>query len=67
MPLPKNSTPYSKSNTPYAKKNNTPYAQGMVFYQDVGYGLRRVSSQKSRKFRMPVVYSNSLADLCAIC
>ncbi len=49
--------------TPFLKKNNAP--NGMALYHDVGYGLRRVGSQKSRKFRMPVVYSNPLADLYA--
>jgi hypothetical protein len=42
--------------------NSAPY--GVALYHDVGHGLRRAESQKSRNFRMPVVYSNPLADLC---
>jgi hypothetical protein len=36
----------------------------MTLYHDVGYGLPRAEPQQSRKFRMPVVHSNPLADLC---
>jgi hypothetical protein len=46
-------------------EKNTP--TGMALYHDVGYGLPRAGSQNFRKFRMPVVYSNPLADLCANC
>ena len=34
-------------------------------YHDVGYGLRKAQSQRRRAFHLPIVYSNSLADLCA--
>ncbi|KAF8263903.1 hypothetical protein EI94DRAFT_1806554 [Lactarius quietus] len=34
----------------------------VAFYHDVGYGLRRTQSQRRRAFRLPIVYSNSLAD-----
>jgi hypothetical protein len=40
--------------------------QGLALYHDVGYGLRRATSQRTRTFRMPVVYSNTLADLCVV-
>lgn len=36
----------------------------LPLYRDVGHGLRRGHSQKTRSFRLPTVYSNSLADLC---
>jgi hypothetical protein len=36
----------------------------VALYHDVGYGLRRTQSQSRRAFRLPIVYSNSLADLC---
>ncbi|KAI0001478.1 hypothetical protein BJV74DRAFT_818906 [Russula compacta] len=37
--------------------------QGLPLYRDVGHGLRRGHSQKTRSFRLPTVYSNSLTDL----
>ena len=43
-------------------EENTP--NGMALDYDVGHGLPRVGSQKSRKFCEPVVYSKSLTDLC---
>lgn len=43
-------------------KDSSPH--GPALYHDVGYGHRRSTSQKSRKFRSPVVYSNPLVDLC---
>jgi hypothetical protein len=37
---------------------------GIALYRDVGIGLRRAHSQRKRTFRLPIVYSNPLADLC---
>ena len=35
----------------------------VTLYHDMGYGLPRAQPQR-RAFRLPIVYSNSLADLC---
>jgi len=40
--------------------------RGLELYHDVGYGPQRVTSQRTRTFRMPVVYSNTFADLCVL-
>jgi hypothetical protein len=37
----------------------------VALYHDVGgCGLRKTRSQRTRAFRLPIVYSNSLVDLC---
>ena len=36
----------------------------VTLYHDMSYGLRKAQSQRRRAFRLPIVYSNSLADLC---
>src|SRR6266404_3324919 len=38
----------------------------VALYHDVGYGLRRAPSQRRRAFRLPIVYSKLLADLCVL-
>ncbi len=48
----------------FAKETPIP---NVALYHDVGYGLRRARSQRRRAFRLPIVYSNSLADLCVPC
>ena len=45
--------------SPYVKSDSH---QGVALYHDVGVGLR--PSQRARAFRMPMTYSNQLADLC---
>jgi hypothetical protein len=49
----------TSSPSPYMKDDPR---QGVALYHDVGYGLR--PSQRTRTFRIPMTYSNELADLC---
>jgi hypothetical protein len=50
---------------PFVPRTGDDAPQGLALYHDVGYGLRRARSQRTRTFRIPMVYSNPLADLCA--
>jgi hypothetical protein len=47
-------------------KNSTPYSQGKALYQDVGYGLRRASSQSAQTSRRTYGMLGSGFDFWAI-